>query len=336
MRRISKIMLCMVMILILGMISGCAVNNKESMAADDGKIHVMCTTFPIYDWTRQIVGEDNEDVEVTLLLDNGTDMHSYQASAMDVAEISSCDILIYVGGESEKWVDDIVKDAVNQDMKVIRLLNVLGENVHEEEIIEGMQEENHEEEHAEDGKEESEEAEYDEHVWLSLKNAGILCETIKNVLCEADSPNADTYEAHYAEYSAQLKELDTRYEKMTGTSARKTILFGDRFPFRYLTEDYRIRYYAAFPGCSAETEASFETVAYLAKKMDEENLPAILVIENSDKKLAQTILSNTADKNREILVMDSMQSVGKEEMKNGVTYLSIMEENYETLSKALN
>lgn len=336
MRRISKIMLCMVMILILGMISGCAVNNKESMAADDGKIHVMCTTFPIYDWTRQIVGEDNEDVEVTLLLDNGTDMHSYQASAMDVAEISSCDILIYVGGESEKWVDDIVKDAVNQDMKVIRLLNVLGENVHEEEIIEGMQEENHEEEHVEDGKEESEEAEYDEHVWLSLKNAGILCETIKNVLCEADSSNADIYEAHYAEYSAQLKELDTRYEQMTGTSARKTILFGDRFPFRYLTEDYRIRYYAAFPGCSAETEASFETVAYLAKKMDEENLPAILVIENSDKKLAQTILSNTADKNREILVMDSMQSVGKEEMKNGVTYLSIMEENYKTLSKALN
>lgn len=324
----NKIMLCAIMALMIGMAAGCTSNAGGSMAPDDGKIHVMCTTFPIYDWTRQIVGEDNENVKITLLLDNGTDMHSYQASAMDVAEISSCDILIYVGGESEKWVDEIVKDAVNKDMKAVKLLDVLGENVHEEEIIEGMQGENHGDEHTEEHA--------DEHVWLSIKNADILCEAVKDAFCEADSGNADNYEANYRDYSAKLKELDRKYVEMTGSSVRRTVLFADRFPFRYLTEDYGIRYYAAFAGCSAETEASFETVAFLAGKMDEEKLPVILVIENSDEKLAKTVLSNTADKNREILVMDSMQSVGKEEIQNGISYLSVMEANYEVLKKALN
>lgn len=332
MRRKKIVFVCMaLMIFVAGILAGCASDSGREIMEDDGKLHVICTTFPLYDWSGQIAGKENDNIELELLLSDGTDMHSYQATAMDVAKISSCDVLICIGGESEKWVDEVIADAVNKDMKVIRMFDVLGEDIREEEMVLGMQEEKHEDEHGE-----HDETEYDEHVWLSLKNAKKLCGEIKNTLCEADSGNADIYEVNYRDYAAELDTLDQKFLEMTDTSERKTILFGDRFPFRYLTEDYQINYYAAFPGCSAETEASFETVAFLSQKMDEENLPVILVIENSDDKIARTILSNTQKKDREILVMNSMQSVSKKEMDAGASYLSIMESNYEVLKKALN
>lgn len=329
----KKSFLIGLMVCIAGLIIGCGTKTTGNLQTDDGKVHVICTTFPLYDWTRQIVGE-NDNVEITYLLENGTDIHSFQPGAKQTADISNCDVLIYVGGASEEWLDEMAENAMNQDMKVIRLMDVLSENVREETVVAGMQEHDHKEEGEEEHHHEG--TEYDEHVWLSLRNAKKSCEAIKIALCEKDAENAAMYEANYTEYVGKLDALDEKFAEMVNVAKRNTILVGDRFPFAYLVEDYEINYYAAFPGCSAETEASFETVAFLSTKMDEENLPVMLVIENSDKKIAKTILNNTKNPDREILVLNSLQSVKKADMEAGVSYLSIMEANYEVLEKALN
>lgn len=266
-------------------------------------------------------------MDLTMLLDNGADLHSYQPTASDIMKISECDIFIYVGGESDTWVEDALKEAVNKNMKVINLLEVLGSSVKEEEVVEGMKAEN------EFGAEE--EAEYDEHVWLSLKNAKVICKAIADDLAEIDPAKADTYQKNEETYAEKLDELDQSYQETVDSSTQNTLLFGDRFPFRYMTDDYGLRYYAAFAGCSAETEASFETITFLAGKIDELGLKNIITIENSDQKVAKTIIENTEEKNQGILTMDSMQATTSDDTKNGATYLSIMEKNLNTLQKTL-
>ncbi|MBO5604099.1 MAG: zinc ABC transporter substrate-binding protein, partial [Acidaminococcaceae bacterium] len=190
-------------------------------------------------------------------------------------------------------------------------------------------------EHQKDDKHRHDEVEYDEHVWLSLKNADLVCKAIANELAALDPKNAASYGANYDAYSKKLAALDGQYKEAVAKANVKTVLFGDRFPFRYLTDDYGLKYYAAFRGCSAETEASFETVAFLSKKMDELKLPAILTIEGRQHKLARTIVDNTRAKNRKILTMHSMQSVSDEEIKKGADYLKVMEENLKVLKEAL-
>lgn len=296
----------------------------------DDKIKVVTTIFPEYDWVKEIAGDNISNMELTMLLDNGVDLHSYQPTADDIMKISDCDLFIYVGGESDAWVDDALKEAVNKDMKVINLLDVLGDTVKEEEVVEGMEAEEEEEE--ETGEEEPE---YDEHVWLSLKNAKVLCQTIAEDLSEIDKTNADSYMANVQAYTQNLDTLDSQYQEAVDAASQKTLLFGDRFPFRYMVDDYGLSYYAAFVGCSAETEASFETITFLAQKVDELGLKNILTIEKSDQKIAQTIIENTKDKNQGILTLDSMQSTTSEDVKNGTTYLSIMESNLDVLKEAL-
>ena len=211
---------------------------------------------------------------------------------------------------------------------MINLMEVLGENVKEEETVEGMQEEK-EHDH-EDG-----DKEYDEHVWLSLKNAGTLVEAIADGLIKTDQSNAQTYKANADSYISELKQLDEEYAETVDKAPVKTVLFGDRFPFRYMADDYGIRYYAAFVGCSAETEASFETISFLAGKADELELPAVITIEGSDRKLAETIVKNTASGNMKILTMDSMQAATSKDAAEGITYISIMKKNLEVLREAL-
>lgn len=261
-----------------------------------------------------------------MLLDNGVDLHSYQSTINDIAKISDCDMFIYVGGESDGWVNDTIKNAKNDKMKVINLLEVLGDSVKTEELIEGMQEEEHDHHHEEITEEKHEhEEEKDEHVWLSLKNAKILCKVIADNLSEIDPKNKDIYSANVSAYIEKLSALDEEYKKMVNGSNRKIVLFGDRFPFRYLVDDYGIDYYAAFVGCSVETEASFETVAFLSKKTDELKLPCVLTIEGANHKIAETIIANTYSKNQKVLTMDSMQSTTSSDVKNGITYISVME-----------
>lgn len=278
---------------------------------------------------REILGDKADHAEVTMLLDNGVDLHSYQPTADDIIKISDCDLFLYVGGESDGWVEDALKEATNQNMKVINLLDVLGEQVKEEEVVEGMEAE-------EEESEDEDEPEYDEHVWLSLKNAETLCSAITDALEEIDPANKDAYATNAASYLEKLAALDGEYQTVVDNAARKTVLFGDRFPFRYLVDDYGLSYYAAFAGCSAETEASFETISFLAGKVDELGLPCVLTIEGAQHKIAETIVQNTAEKNQSILTLDSMQSTTSTDVANGTTYLSVMESNLDVLKQALN
>lgn len=300
------------------------------------KLQIVATIFPEYDWVKEILGDRAEAAELTQLLDNGIDLHSFQPTAEDILKISTCDLFIYVGGESDEWVEDALREATNESRKVLNLLEILGDSVKEEEVVEGMEAE-HDHDH-EDGEadEHEEEAEYDEHVWLSLKNAQILCTAIADALSEIDPENKSVYQANVNAYNEKLFALDARYQKTVDDAARKTILFGDRFPFRYLADDYGLDYYAAFVGCSAETEASFQTITFLAGKVDELGLKTVLTIEKSDGKIAKTIVQNTQEKNQNILALNSMQSVTSADASAGVSYLSIMEDNLTVLTEALN
>lgn len=291
---------------------------------------IVTTIFPEYDWVKEILGANPANAEATMLLDNGVDLHSYQPTADDILKISTCDLFIYVGGESDEWVEDALKEATNKDMVVINLLDALGNDVKEEEIVEGMEAEEEEE-----GAEGEEEPEYDEHVWLSLKNSVKLCKYIDSALEKIDPANAAVYGKNAADYTAKLDALDKAYKDAVSSSSVKTLLFGDRFPFRYLVDDYGLKYYAAFVGCSAETEASFKTITFLAGKVDELSLGSIMTIEGNDHKIAETIRSNTKGKDQKILTLNSMQSTTSSDVKAGASYLAIMEKNLDVLKEAL-
>ncbi len=537
--------------LILAVFCALTTSVFAAKAKKSDKIKVVTTIFPEYDWTREIIGDNAANIELTLLLGNGVDLHSYQPSIQDIAKISTADIFIYVGGESDGWVKDALKNATNKNMKVINLMETLGDKVKAEEVKEGMQAEEEEEghhhhhhdaEHDDDDEEEEhhhhhekkavsedrslddyqgewqslfpymsenfkshtasymaeaegfdnndeawnffyegnktdiryvnikkdkvtfinndgtkvsgtykydgfysdcwgetsiryqfkntdkkskapayiqfddhlnfptkaehfhiycgndakamldikynwptyypksidsesemiheflkhyiddededdhdhdhdheaeeghhhhhhhgeeDEVEYDEHVWLSLRFANILSTEIANALCEKDAANAAAYKANLSAFAAKLDALDAKYAAAVKAGSKNTILFGDRFPFRYFVEDYGLDYFAAFVGCSAETEASFETVIFLSKKVDELGLNSVLKIESGDGKIARTIIQNTKGKNAKVLTMDSIQSTTLKQAKAGTTYLSIMEGNLKVLEEAL-
>ncbi|MGI6175982.1 MAG: metal ABC transporter solute-binding protein, Zn/Mn family [Christensenellales bacterium] len=513
----KKILSCLLaFILIAAAFSACDHQapsaSDPNSATNAGKFSIIATTFPQYDWIQQILGEKIEDVELTLLLDDGVDLHSYQPTVEDIAKISSCDMFIHVGGESDAWVHDALEAATNKNMIVINMMEVLGDKVKEEEIVEGMEDSHdhghgeidpddihdrplldwqgdwttiekalqsgaldeyvdhnahengndfemqksayaqrwkseyetltisdtsitfdgvsadytyigyrlvesdhggsvwygfeaqdkeagvplyiafydhgtggghdndhgHEEDHdhghesphyhlrygnesfvaltaiegwsptyflsdatgeeiAEtmSGHSHSHEHE-DEHVWLSLKNAQILCGHIAEGLKKLDGANGSVYTSNTEAYNEKLAELDSAYQSTVDNATGNTLLFGDRFPFRYLVDDYGISYFAAFSGCSAETEASFETIVFLADKMDELALEHVMVIENADQSIASTVIESTESKGQNILVLDSMQSVTAQHVSSGTTYLSIMESNLEVLKKALS
>lgn len=502
MKKMSVFLLALV--LTASLLAGCGKENASETIKDESKqLSIVTTIFPEYDWVRQILGDKLEDSDLTMLLDNGVDLHSYQPTADDIIRISDCDLFLYVGGESDEWVEDALKEATNTNMKVINLMDVMGDTIKTEEAKPGMQAEeghNHGYSHFEDsdvrdrsladwsgdwqsvypflkdgtlddvmvkkaetgkktaeeyhnyyetgyqtdvetividgeastmefvkngvsskavyqykgyqiydyesgnrgvryffeatkgdnsapkyvqfsdhgiepgkaehfhiytgndgfdalsqemehwptyypsamtGKEiaedmlEHEEKEYDEHVWLSLRNAQTLCEKIAGVLGELDPENRDIYQANVSAYMEKLSALDSKYQEAVKNASRKTVLFADRFPFRYLVDDYGLNYYAAFAGCSAESEASFETVSFLADKSDELGLPCVLTIEGKQHNIAETIVQNTKEKSQKILTMDSMQSITSEDVKNGVTYLSVMEQNLHVLQEAL-
>ena len=285
---------------------------------------IVTTIFPEYDWVKTILGDNADNCELTLLLDNGVDLHSYQPTAEDIVKIQDCDMFVYVGGESDGWVQDVLSTSKNDDMVVVNLLEVLGDAVKEEEIVEGMEHEH-----------EEEEEELDEHVWLSLRNATVICEELATDLGKIDEANKDVYMQNYEVYKADLEKLDSEYKDAVDAGRVKTVLFADRFPFRYLVDDYGLDYYAAFAGCSAESEADFETIIFLSGKVDELGLSSIMTIEGPEHKIADTVKDNTKSKDQNILSMDSMQSTTSKDIEEGTTYLSVMESNLETLKEAL-
>ncbi len=521
---------------------GCGSVFAKKADSSAKKLKVVTTIFPEYDWAKEVIGEKADNVELTLLLNNGVDLHSYQPSVKDIAKISESDIFVYVGGESDEWVDEVLKNAKNPNMKVINLLEVLGDRVKAEEVVEGMEHEHHHghdhddhdgdhhDEHGHDhdeeiteadikprsvsefagewqslypvlmtgaldeyvefqaekksisvkdsraeieakwncgiktikikgdeitliydnGKKESgsykyagfatkkndqgkissirhkfslvkgngpkyvmlndhghepvksvehfhiyfgnnnfdelvttksnpffvdskldakgclanvmghekghnhgheahehehhhdehehhhdHEEELDEHVWLSLRNSKILCSAIADALCEKDAANAATYKKNLASYTAKLDALDAKYIEMVKNSSKKVVVFGDRFPFRYLVEDYGLKYYAAFTGCSAESEASFKTIVFLSEKVNELGLNCVCQIETGNGKIAKTVISNSKNKKAKVLTFDSLQSTTAKQIKKGATYLGAMEKNLEVLKEAL-
>ena len=362
------------------------------------KFKITTTVFPVYDWTKNIVGDESPNVDIEMLMNSGIDLHSYQPTAEDIVNINSSDVFIYVGGVSDGWVEDVLAQSTNEDLVTIDLMEVLGDRVLSDDLIPGMQESehgheheieeehdhkheaeeehnhnheheaeedhNHEHEHEaeedhdneheheaeedhdsehEDGHDHEHEAEEghdhehvhpDEHIWLSLENASIITKEISQVLSQ--ETGNEVYLQNATQYITELDELDEQYEMQLEKADTKTLLFGDRFAFRYLVEDYDLDYYGAFSGCSAETEASFETITFLSKKVDELGLEAVIELESSGHEIAQTIVNNTKNKDQEVLTLDSLQSITQKEIEEGTTYMSVMKSNLEVLVDALN
>ena len=299
---------------------------------------VVAQIFPQYDWVRQITGDRADSFEMTLLLDNLIDLHNFNPSVQDIVRIGAADLFIYVGGDSDDWVEDILAQAANPDMIVINLMESLGDSVKLQEIIEGMDDgDDHGHSHGHnDSHNDEEEEHYDEHVWLSLRNAISLSYVIADAISVLDPENIDEYRANLSAYIVELVRLDAEYESAVSAASGDVLLFGDRFPFRYFCDDYNLRYYAAFTGCSAETEASFSTIAFLTNRVNDLNLSYVMVTECSDQSIANTIVNNSRARNQQVLVMDSMQSVTSSDVANGVTYLGVMRENLNVLIQALS
>lgn len=292
--------------------------EKADTAKEDTKLKIVTTIFPQYDFSREIAGDL---ADLKMLLPPGSESHSFEPTPQDIIDIENCDIFIYTGGESDSWVDTILESIDAPDMKVIALLDVC--DAVTEEIVEGM-------EHEED--DHSGSPEYDEHVWTSPKNAITIVEAIAEAFAQADAENAEVYSNNSSSYIEKLKLLDEEFREITDNAPIHTLIFGDRFPFRYFTDEYGLEYYAAFPGCSTETGASAQTVAFLIDTVKEKGIPVVLYIEFSNRRMADTIAEATGAR---ALQLHSCHSVSPEDMENGASYLTLMKQNAENLKEAL-
>jgi zinc transport system substrate-binding protein len=303
-------------LLIVSALAGCAAKNTP---AESDKLSVVATIFAPFDFARQVAGDN---VNLTMLLPPAGESHSFEPTPRDIITIQNSDVFIYVGGESDDWVNNILDSMDTSKMKIITLMDCV--EVVEEEVIEGMQEE---------AEEESGEPEFDEHVWTSPRNAKLIAQKFADAFAEVDPENADNYEANCAAYLEKLDELDANFQAVVDGAVRKTLVFGDRFPFRYFADAYGLNYFAAFPGCSTETEASAATVAFLIDKVKAEKIPVIFHIELSNSKIADTIADATGAKTLEL---HAAHNISKADFENGVTYLEIMTKNVASLKEALN
>ena len=329
----KTICLLLALLLTASLLTGCG-PNIDTTHPKNAERSIVATIFPIADWVWHVLGDQADKWSITVLEDNGADLHSYQPTAEDMIQVADCDLFLCVGGESDKWVDDALNNGGKPERRALKLIEKLGSAAVTEELVEGMEAEEEEEEEG---------PAFDEHIWLSVKNAAILCQVLADTLSEIDPEHASSYAEASKAYIEQLNALDQRFEEMAANAFHDTVVCADRFPFRYLMDDYHINYYAAFLGCSAESEASFETVVFLAGKVDELNLHGVIQTETSDGKLSHTVLDNCESKEHcVIFTLDSIQS-GKVGYSPGGSpepfypdYLSIMENNLDLLSGALN
>lgn len=282
---------------------------------------IISTTFSAYDWACNVVGA-TEGYDLLYLTKSGVDLHSFNPTSRDITDIATADLVIYIGGPSDQWVKDAIKNKVNPKQQVICLMDFLKNQIVEEELVEGMTE-----------KEEEEEGiEYDEHVWMSLDNASLVTKEIASILASIDSPNASTFESNAVNYTDKLTSLKADFQGKMQERTKDTILVCDRFPFRYLFDEFDLKYYAAFPGCSAESEAGFDTVVFLSNKVDELNLSFVCVLENSPGQISKVVLDTAKKKDVEVLTLNSLQSISLKDIEVGASYISIMEDNLKTIS----
>lgn len=315
MKKIISVILCMAAVLAV-----CCSCEKTETKKDDGKLNIVTTIFPPYDFAKNAGGEY---VNVSMLLKPGMESHSYDPTPQDIIKIQECDLFIYTGGESDEWVKDILESGDKKPKKVLAMMDIV--DTVEEETVEGMEKEEEEN----DG----DEIEYDEHVWTSPKNAINITASITNALCQLDENHQASFTQNMMAYRRDLLLLDDSFREVTDNAKRKTIVFGDRFPFRYLADEYDLKYYAAFPGCSAETEPSPSTVSFLIDKVREEKIPVVFSIEFSNGKVADTICESTGAKK---LTLHSCHNVTQDEFDSSISYLSLMQKNVQALKEALD
>ncbi len=313
MKRIISAILCMTAILCL--FCSC---EKEDIKKDDGKLNIVTTIFPPYDFAKNVGGEY---VNVSMLLKPGMESHSYDPTPQDIIKIQECDLFIYTGGESDEWVKDILESSERKPKKTLAMMDVC-ETVREE-TVEGMEKD----------EDDGDEIEYDEHVWTSPKNAVHIAAAIDSALEELDKSHTVEFAKNTLEYNDKLSQLDGSFREIADNAKRKTLVFGDRFPFRYFADEYGLKYYAAFPGCSSETEPSPSTVSFLIDKVNAEKIPVVFSIEFSNGKVADTICESTGAKK---LTFHSCHNVTQEQFSSGVSYLSLMQDNVKALKEALD
>ena len=322
MKRIISLLLALALALSL---AACAAPGEK---ADDGRIQIVATLFPYYDFARAVAGGR---ADVTLLLSPGREAHSFEPTPLDAVTISEADVFLYNGGEGEYWVEEML-DAAGEHIAVkarmMDYVDALGE-----EFSEGMQgADDHDHDHGEHDHD-SDEIEYDEHIWTSPKNAAILCRAVCEAICRADAENADFYRANCENYCAQLKTLDACFAILCTDAPRKLLVFADRFPMLYFCREYGLDYRAAFHGCSGDTEPSLATIKFLIDKVEDENIPVVYTIDFGTKKVAAVVSECTG---AAIGTIYSMQTVSRADFDAGETYLTLMERNYEALRKGLN
>lgn len=299
---ISVVMFCL--------FTACGNENAE----DNSRLKIVATLFPQYDFAKQITGDN---AEVTLLLTPGSESHTYEPTPKDVSKIQQADIFLYIGGESEVWVDEVLESAQNKNLKTVRLMD----------YINPIEESHEDDEHDHD------ETEYDEHIFTSLRNSQVLLDEICNAVCEEDKENEETYQKNADAYSEKISELDTKFTDMIDNAQRKTVVFGDRFPFAYFAKDYGLDCHAAFSGCSSETEASSATISSLIDIVKKDNVPTVFYIEFSSQSIASKIADASGVKTA---LLHSCHNISKEDFENGTTYVDLMTQNYQNLSEALN
>lgn len=306
-------------------LSACSDNDVHN----EERIHIVVQIFPQYDWVRQIIGEENMyRFNLTFLLNNAIDTHSFNPSVSDMARIKTSDVFMFVGGHSDGWVNDVLGSAdMNPDVVLMNLMDVLGDQPLLEGFCDDDCDEDHEHHHNN--------FQADEHVWLSLRFAKIICAAIADILAKVDPENADVYLNNMEAYVKKLAALDEAFRAAVDAAKVMTVVVADRFPFRYLFNDYGITHYAAFQGCSAESEASFVTVISLANRLNQLGLNFVIVTETSNQFIAGTVINSTTNRNQQIVVLDSVKSVTQNDVRNGATYLSIMERNLDVLRTVL-
>ncbi|GHV95434.1 high-affinity zinc uptake system binding-protein ZnuA [Spirochaetia bacterium] len=316
MKRVFLLTMIVVMLLfsVIFNIAGCTQKKNAVTQSRDGKITVTATIFPPYDFVRAVA---KDKVHLSMLLPPAQESHSFEPTPKDIITIQNSDIFIYVGGESDEWVNRILESMDTRNMTIIALMDTV--DVVEEEVVEGM--EGEEEENA-----------YDEHVWTSPKNVVHIVRSIADALCNADNANAEFYRRNADDYISQLEKMDAEFQSVVDNAKRNTMVFGDRFPFRYFADRYGLIYFAAFPGCSTETEPSAGTVAFLINKIKAEKIPVVFHIELGNERMADTIAEETG---AEKLLLHACHNISKKDFENGSTYIDLMRQNVENLRRAL-
>ena len=328
-KKIGIVILIVAILLGVGAIFENGIKNKQATINQDNKLQIVVTSFPQYDFARAVA---KDEADISMLIKPGVESHSYEPTPEDIQKIENSDLFIYTGGENDEWVEGILDSLDTSKTKIVKLEDCVTLIEEDETVgLEGVSTHSHDD-YEDSDHEHSSEIEYDEHVWTSPKNAIKIIEKIERVLCELDEEKQETYSKNAQEYISEIDDIDMQIRDIVKHAKRKTLVFGDRFPFKYFVEEYGLDYKAAFPGCSDEMEPSADTISYLIDFIKEENIPVVLHVELSNEKVANTLAEET---NTKTMCLNSVHNVSQQDFEKGVTYVSLMRENIETLKVAL-